>query len=249
MEQKREMDESEIDLRELFEAIMSKWVLVLLVTFLFGILGFAYTKLMVTPQYRSTASIYVINQQNENTLTYTDLQTGLQLTEDYKVIIKGRSVMERVIYSQGLSMSYEQLASKVSVSASDESRVVNISVTDADPYRARELADAVCEAASEKIIEVTGVSKVNVMEKANIPTGPYSPNVKKTAVLGMAAGFVLSVGLILLFYMLNDSIGTPDDVQKYLGLSTLGSIPMDENVREKSRKSKKSGKKTEQKKR
>ncbi len=247
MGQKKENDEVEIDLRELFGVIMSKWVVVLLVTFLFGVLAFAYARLMVTPQYRSTASIYVINQRNSDALTYTDLQAGLQLTDDYKVIIKGRSVLEKVIYSKGLSMSYEQLAGKVSVSADENSRVVNISVTDPDPYVARELADAVCAAASEKIIDVTGVSAVNVMEEAYIPTAPFSPNAKKTAVLGMAVGFILSVGLILLFYLLNDSINTPDDVEKYLGLSTLGSIPMTEHEKEK--KLKRSGKKNEQKKR
>lgn len=246
MGQKKENDEVEIDLRELFGVILSKWVVVLLVTFLFGVLAFAYARLMVTPQYRSTASIYVINQRNSDALTYTDLQAGLQLTDDYKVIIKGRSVLEKVIYSKGLSMSYEQLAGKVSVSAYENSRVVNISVTDPDPYVARELADAVCAAASEKIIDVTGVSAVK-LEKANIPTAPFSPNTRKTTVLGMAVGFILSVGLILLFYLLNDSINTPDDVEKYLGLSTLGAIPMTEHEKEK--KLKRSGKKTEQKKR
>lgn len=249
MGQKKENDEVEIDLRELFAVIMSKWVVVLLVTILFGVLAFAYAKLLVTPQYRSTTSIYVVNQRGSETLTYSDLQAGQQLTDDYKIIIKGRSVLEKVIYSQGLSMSYEQLSGKVSVSADEDSRVVNISVADADPYVARELADAVCAAASDKIIEVTGVSEVNVIEKAYIPTAPFNPNVKKTMVLGMALGFILSVGLILLFYLINDSISTPDDVEKYLGLSTLGIIPMTNSEREKKHKRKESGKKKEQKKR
>ena len=247
MGQKKENEAVEIDLRELFGVIMSKWVIILLVTVLFGVLAFAYSKLRVTPLYRSTASIYVINQQSSDSLTYTDLQVGLQLTDDYKVIIKGRSVLEKVIYSMGLSMSYEQLAGKVSVSADENSRVVNISVTDPNPYMAKELADAVCDAASEKIINVTGVSAVNVMEKAYIPTAPFSPNVRKTTVMGMAMGFILSVGLVLVFYLLNDSISTPDDVEKYLGLSTLGAIPMTDTGKEK--KQKRSGKKTEQKKR
>ena len=241
MEQKN--NEIEIDIRELAEAILSKWTVVLFVTILTGIFAFAFAKLFMTPQYRSTTSIYVLNQQNANSVTYSDLQASLQLTDDYKIIIKSRSVLQEVIDTQGLSLTYEALSGKVAVTGEDNSRVVNISVTDADPYQAREIADAICAVAVEKIQSVTGVDEVNVIEEANIPSAPYSPNVKKITLIGMVIGFVLSAGVIVLIFITNDMIYTPDDVEKYLGLSTLASIPFVSD--QKKRRSKKAKGKAE----
>ena len=50
-------------------------------------------------------------------------------------------------------------------------------------------------------------------------------------------------GILTLRYVMDDSIKTSDDVEKYLGLNTLGTIPLDEgedgNEKRKKRKSKK----------
>ena len=39
-------------------------------------------------------------------------------------------------------------------------------------------------------------------------------------------GVVLAGAVILFRYMLNDTVKTAEDVEKYLGLSTLGTIPV-----------------------
>ena len=88
-----------------------------------------------------------------------------------------------------------------------------------------------------------------MFEEGNIARKPSSPNVKKVTLIGFLAGFVAAAGLILLNDLLNDSIQTPDDVEKYLGLSVLGSIPLDEVKAEQERKNQKLKKKAEKQKR
>ena len=43
-------------------------------------------------------------------------------------------------------------------------------------------------------------------------------------------GFLIMAALIIIRYVLDDSIKTSDDVEKYLGLSTLSLIPLDEGI-------------------
>lgn len=69
---------------------------------------------------------------------------------------------------------------------------------------------------------------VNTVEEGNLPTSPSSPNVKKNMMLGALLGLVISMGLIVLISILDDTVKTPDDVEKYLGLNVLTSIPIQE---------------------
>lgn len=239
MEPKRENDEIEIDLGELIGLLLSRAPLIIITAILFGVLAFSYAKLMITPQYRSTTSIYVINQQASDSVNTSDLQAGLLLTNDYVNMITSRSVLEKVVNSMNLDYSYGTLRGKLSVSSTSNTRIIDITVEDPDPYEAKRLADAIREAATEKILSVMAIDAINVFEEGNIAQSPSSPNVKKITLIGFAAGFLLAAALVILNYLLNDSVRTPDDVEKYLGLSTLGSIPLDEVKDEQNRKNQK----------
>ena len=249
METKKTNEELEIDLGELIGLLLSRWMTVALTAVLFALLAYGYARILVTPQYESTTQIYIYNQQNTDTVNYTDLQVGQQLTNDYVVMIESRSVLEQVINSMNLDHTYESLLAKLSVSTETNTRIIDITVRDKDPYEAKRLADAIREVASEKILSMMAVDSVNVFEEANIAVKPSSPNVRRVTMIGFLAGLVVAVGLILLNYLLNDSIQTPDDVEKYLGLSVLGSIPLDEVKAEQERKNQKLKKKAEKQKR
>ena len=88
------------------------------------------------------------------------------------------------------------------------------------------------------------IEAVNVVDYANLPESPKSPNSIKNMIIGGLLGFVLAIGIIVIIYILDDTIKTPDDVEKYLGLSVLGSIPYDENVDTKNKKRKRKRKKS-----
>ncbi len=249
METKKTNEELEIDLGELAGLLLSRWMTIALTAVLFALLAYGYARILVTPQYESTTQIYIYNQQNTDTVNYTDLQVGQQLTNDYVVMIESRSVLEQVINSMNLDLTYESLLARLSVSSETNTRIIDITVRDKNPYEAKRLADAIREVASEKILNMMAVDSVNVFEEGNIARKPSSPNVKKVTLIGFLAGFVAAAGLILLNDLLNDSIQTPDDVEKYLGLSVLGSIPLDEVKAEQERKNQKLKKKAEKQKR
>ena len=49
----------------------------------------------------------------------------------------------------------------------------------------------------------------------------------KWTLLGGCIGVFLVMAIVLIYYLLDDTIKTSDDVEKYLGLSTLALIPLD----------------------
>lgn len=84
-------DEITIDLTELLMVLWSEIHIILLSGMLMALLAFVGTRLFITPLYTSVTQMYVLTKQDNNAnVTYSDLQTGTQLTKDYMVLIKSR---------------------------------------------------------------------------------------------------------------------------------------------------------------
>lgn len=226
----RNNDEIEIDLRQIFIVIMSKIVIILLVGVVFGLAAFIGSKLFLKPVYESQTSLYVLNKQSQGTTTLSDLQLSTQLTQDYMILVKSRTVTEKVISDLGLDATNEELAEKISVSTPSDSRVLEIKVSDNDQYEAKRIADKVAEISADSICDIMQIEKVNVFEEANIPEEPSSPNCLKNALIACIVGIVLAVAVVVIRFVMNDTINTSEDIEKYLGISTLALIPLSEDL-------------------
>lgn len=231
-------DEMEIDLMEIAGVILSKLWIIILSGITAALVFIVVTMLFITPQYESTTKMYVLSQQDNNTLTSSDMQTSLSLTKDYAELIKSRTVTEGVIAQLNLDMTDKQLLQKISVGTSSDTRILSITVTDEDPYQACQIANAVRDVAANHIQNVMNIDAVNIVETANIPNEKASPSLAKNAVMGGLLGVILATAIILLVYLTNDTIKSQEDVEKYLQLSVLGTIPLME-MEKKSRKQKK----------
>lgn len=239
MEQNQQTrDEIEIDLREVFSVLLGKLGIIILSGVLLGLAALLGTKLLITPKYDSTTKMVVLARQSSDTLTSSDMQTSTLLTKDYAEIIKSRTVVESVIAKMGLDLTYEEMLDKITVNTPTDTRVIYITVRDEDPYQARELANEIRDAAAQHITDVMDTEAVNVVEEANVPNEKSSPSLAKNGVIGGVLGVVLAIAVILIVYISNDTIRTSEDVERYLGLSTLGSIPLAQDEKKTRKKSK-----------
>ena len=148
-------------------------------------------------------------------------------------------MLETVIKDLQLPESYNQLVGKVSVSNTKETRIISISVEDANPERARIIADAIRDVAAIQIQSVMDIEAVNVVDVANLPTSPSKPSKKKFTLIGFAIGVVIMAGILTLRFYFDDSIKTSEDVEKYLGMTTLAMIPLMQDDEDTSKKKKK----------
>ena len=238
MEQQNLQDNTdiEIDVLELFHVLLNKFWIILLAGIIVGLAFIGGTILFITPQYESTTKMYVLSKQDNNTLTQ---QTSLSLTKDYAELIKSRTVTEGVIAQLNLDLTHEELLKKMAVDSATDTRILSITVTDADPYEACKIANAIRDVAANHIKNVMDIDAVNVVETANIPDQQSSPSISKNGIIGVLLGVLLSVAIILIAYISNDTVKTQEDVEKYLGLSVLGTIPLTETDRKKKKKKQK----------
>lgn len=220
----QEVNAIEIDVLFLLRTIWRKKILIVLTAFLGAMLAFAYSSFLVTPQYDSTTRIYVVSQNVEAGagLTNQELQAGSYLVKDYKEIILSQDVLTKVQTELGLT---ESIKEKIAVSIPVDTRIVSISVHDADPNEAARIANGLRVVAAQKIIEVTKVSDVTTLEEAVPAEEPSTPRTKRNIVLGLLAGGFLAVALVLVVEVLDDRVKRPQDIEDVLGMPLLGVVP------------------------
>lgn len=223
-----QVDEIEIDLREVCLIILGKMWLILLTGILTAAIAFSISQFVLEPTYESTTQIYILNKQDNSTVTYSDVQLGTQLTKDYAELIESRYVLESVIEELGLiDFDYKDMLEKVTVTTPTDTRILAITVEDTDPVLAMEIANCIREAAAVHIKNVMDIEAVNVVDTANLPTEKAAPSVMKWTFAGGCIGILIVMAIVVIWYLLDDTIKTSDDVEKYLGLSTLALIPME----------------------
>ena len=224
-ENTRMEDEIEIDLRELFGVILHWFWLIAICAVVAGVAGFMISKFGMTPKYDSTTKILVLSKNVGSSGIYNDLQISSQLVKDYPDIIKSRSVLEQVIKDCDLSDSYKELYNRVTVSSSSDSRIISITVKDEAPDKAKEIADSVREVASTRIKTIMDIEAVNMVDSANLPANPSEPSVIKITLIAAILGGFACAGVVVVRFLLDDTIKISEDIEKYLGLSSLGMIP------------------------
>jgi capsular polysaccharide biosynthesis protein len=70
-----------------------------------------------------------------------------------------------------------------------------------------------------------GDATVSVVSKALPPTSPSEPKSSRNVAVAGMLGLLVSVALVFLLEYLDSTVKTPEDVERLVGLSTLGVIP------------------------
>ncbi len=233
----------EINIGELFALLLGRAFLVISAGVFFALCGLFVSKFVIHPVYESTTKIYILNKEENQTVTYSDVQISTQLTQDYAELIKSRYVLEEVIQRLNLvEMDYKDLSKVLKVDTPADTRIVSITVKDEDPLMAMKIANCIREVSSEHITNVMDIDAINVAETANVPTEKASPSVGRWTVFSGFIGAVVIAFFVILGYLLDDTIKSNDDVERYLGLSTLALVPLTLEEQDKKKKAKKKDK-------
>lgn len=226
MEKQYESDEIEIDLKELFFEVLGEWKKIAISTILLALIMFVVSAFVITPQYQSTSKLYVL--KNDTISSLTDIQIGSNLANDYMEIIDGRPVLEQVIANLGLDMTYRELHEMLSFTNPSGTRILEITVTHPDPKMAKTITDEMADVVAKFITEKMKQDEPSVLQYGYVSTSQVSPNVMQNTILGGLIGAFLAIAIVVVAYLMNDTIMTPDDMERKIGIRVLASLPFDE---------------------
>ncbi len=224
--------EQEIELRELFFMIRKRIGMLVLITVLGLSLSAVISFYVQTPIYRTSTTLIVI-KDDQPVVDPGTLTVNRQLVKTYAQIIQSRTVAAEVVSSLGLDMTPEILQSKISVNVVGDTEILRIDLEDPDPRLAQTMANRVADVFMVQIRAIMEIDNVSVIDRAVIPQSPVKPRPVLNMAIGTVLGGMLGLGLIFLLEYLDNTIKTPDDVQRSLDLPVLGAIPHFDASREK----------------
>lgn len=223
----------ELDLREVFAALLERIWLIILSAVLMASLVLGYTAAFVTPQYRASVYMYVNNNSSNNSgnnaISSSDLAVALKLVNTYVNIIKRDAVLdtaaERIAKETGEVYTSAQLRGMLTAESVEETEIFQIQVSHSDPEMAAAIANAIAEEAPAVIASTIEGSSAKVIDRAKVPTTYYTPSYTRNALLGAAVGVLLAAAVVVLQVLLDKRIKSEEDLAKISNVPVLGTIP------------------------
>lgn len=223
-------EEKNISIINFLKYLLKYWYVIIMITAFASGVAYIYTTFFVTPNYRSSAKLYILTRQSEN-ITTSDFSVSNALGMDYMELMNDFTILEPVSKAIDNKYSASQIKSFLHIENPESTRFLEVTITCPDPEDAKEIVDLVCEISQEKFIEVLNADKVTIVRKGRLPVSPSTPNLFKNVVIGSMGGLAVSVALLFLLFTLNDTIKYAEDVEKALDLNVLASIPYSSNAK------------------
>ncbi|KAF2413436.1 chromosome partitioning protein [Microbacterium sp. B35-04] len=228
-----------MELTDYIRILRKNWVIIVVAT-LVGVGLAAVWSLTRTPEYEAQSTVFVSTQSGS---TIQDLQQGSNFTQSrvqtYTNLVTTPIVMNPVIAELGLGTTANDLEARVEASAALNTTLITITVTDTDPVRAAETANALAMSLTSVVEELetpngTDTSPVSLerVKDALPPLKPSSPNVPLNLALGALVGLALGIGVAVLRAVLDTRIRTPRDVEQVTDRPIIGAIAFDPRAKE-----------------
>jgi len=193
--------------------------------------------LLTIPQYQASVRLFVSTPSDgTNTQTYDGGLFAERRVLSYNELLTGDVLAQRTIDKLGLDMTATELRQEVEASVPAETVLIDVTVTDPSPTRARDIANTL---ADEFVVMAAALetpelgkppnARVVVQERAELPGSPL--NSKSTRILAIAAvmGALLGVVIAVVRDRMDDSVKSSDAVEMVTGVGVLADVPFDDD--------------------
>lgn len=216
-------DEIEINLGELFQLLKKNIKLIIISILLCTVLLGIVTVFVINKKYESTTRLFLKPDVTEGIADYSQINSNNLMVNNYVEMIKGNNIQG--IAANELNMDIKNLNKSLNVTNETNTQIISITAKTTDPALSKDIVDAVVETFTKEAKEKLNVNNITVVDEAEIATDPVSPSLKLNLAIGALLGAFLSIGYLFIKFMLDTHIHNKEEVEKYLGIPCLGSVP------------------------
>ena len=216
-----------MDMKKILNIISSKKIFIALIILLSLVMSYFYSYYYKKPQYNSSVTVLLTGDeaQGEKQVTQTDLNLNSGLISTYGSIAKSANVLSKVIENLGLDISVQKLQKNLTVAEIKNTQFLKITVENSNPETAMKIANEISTVFVEQIKTIYNIQNINIIDTAEISNTPCNINHIKDMAIALMAGIFASGVLILILYILDDTIKSEKDIPVNLKLETIGTIP------------------------
>ncbi|MDT0202655.1 polysaccharide biosynthesis tyrosine autokinase [Nocardioides sp. AE5] len=222
-----------MELKDYLRILRRRWfTIVLLLVLTVG--AAAALTLSATPQYASTARLFVSTSPADTSQAYQGNLFATQRVSSYADIVKGRQLADRVAGAMDQGFEGSDLVGKVKAVVVPETVILELTATDPNADTARDIAQTYADELSQMVAELetpegsdTPLIKASIVDDARANYTAVSPNIPRNLGLAVVLGLLLGVGIAVVRELLDTSISSAEDIEQSTAAPVVGNIFFD----------------------
>ncbi len=215
--------------------LRSRWITIC-VSMVVAVLGAILITWKTTPLYEASTRLFVSTTPVSGEAYLSEIYAGASFSQEriksYAALLRGETLHQRTIEKLGPEMS--DMTATVKASAETGTVLIDLSVVDESPIRARDFANAMSEEFVVMVEELEtregstqSFSGVIVEQAATAPETPIEPNKERNIAIGVLVGLVLGITLAILRELFDKTVKHSGPLEAITGAKLIGSIPFD----------------------
>lgn len=216
-----------INLRDLFTLIKKKLWIIAVVGLVFGIVTAGVNQFLLKPVYQATTTIITnkeIDEEMAQMSTSDDFNFSQKMAVTYSNIITSKVVLDQVISNLNLNIDYDDLKGIVDVDTVDNTQIIEINVVYGNPTMAAKICNEIPTVFEKEVKRITKASGVEVIDKATVPKDHIRPRKTVNTIIAVLMGIMVSTAIIIMRAILDRTIKTTKDIEKYFDYNILGVV-------------------------
>ena len=219
-----------IDILHIFKSLLKRAWLIALCGLLAAAIGFSIAAFAIAPTYSSYVKLYVNNSSISlgNTtfsISSSELSAAQSLVRTYGDILDSRSTLERIIQKAEVDYTWKELSKIIKYAPSNDTEIMRVTVTCEDPYEASKIANTIAEVLPVRISEIIDGASMEVVDSAIPDVEKVAPSITKYTAIGLVLGVLISVAVLVVFALLDDTIHDEEYVLRTYDYPILGKVP------------------------
>jgi len=227
-----------VDLHDAVKLIRSRWVSICVTALMSLVIAVIYT-LAQTPLYEASTRLFV--SASSGSPSASEVLQGMRYSQErvisYTQLIMGETLAQRTIDRLNLDMEPDELVENITARAIPDTVLIDVSILDPSPVRARDIANAVSDEfvamARELETPTEGArpdARVVVEHRASIPAKPVIPKRVRNLATGLLVGLLLGTAVAVIRELLDNTIKSEQTLEELTGTGTVGFIPFDSKI-------------------
>ena len=219
-----------IDVLHIAKQLWRRIWLVALCGLLMAAMGFSLAAFVIEPTYSSYIKLYVNNSSfslgnTSFSISSSELTAAQSLVRTYGEILDSRSTLQRVIDKAEVDYSWKQLSEMITYEPSNDTEIMLVTVTTGDPFEASRIANTIAEVLPIRINEIIDGASMEVVDSAIPETEKVGPSITRYTAIGLVLGVLLSVAVLTVIAVMDDTIHDEEYVLNTYDYPILGKVP------------------------
>ncbi|CUP16880.1 YveK family protein [Clostridium disporicum] len=202
--------------------------LILISTLSVTLVSAIVTFFFVSPKYEASSKVYIGKEKFKNvSTTYSNDEVTMyqKLIKTYGEIVKTKNLINKAIKKAGEDITVAEALSKIQAVAIADTQILQIKYTSSSREESYNMIYGLTEEFMKLSKSLYPNGNVHIIEQPKVPEDAVSPNKAMNIAIGAMLGMMLGIGIVFLKEYMNNSFSDKEEIEEFLQVSCLGSIP------------------------